>query len=59
MKTSPRLGIVPLAKAPAQLNLKPMWGDAAYRGTVAESGGPVKGGEYERLANALADFNDD
>jgi hypothetical protein len=42
-----------------QLNLKPMWGDAAYRGTVAESGGPVKGGEYERLANALADFNDD
>jgi len=42
-----------------QLNLKPMWGDAAYRGTWAELGRPMKDGEYERLANALAEFKDD
>ena len=35
-----------------------MWGDAAYRGTWAELGQPMKDGAYERLANALAEFKD-
>ena len=39
-------------------DLKPMWGDAAYRGTWAELGQPMKDGAYERLANALAEFKD-
>ena len=42
-----------------QLSLKPMWGDAALRGTWSELGQPMKGGVYERLANALAEFKDD
>jgi hypothetical protein len=42
-----------------QLNLGPIWGDAAFRGTLAEQGRPMKGDAYERLANALAEFKDD
>jgi hypothetical protein len=42
-----------------QLNLGPISGVAAFRGTLAEGGGPMKDGEYERLANALAEFKDD
>ncbi len=41
-----------------QLNLGPISSVAAYRGTLAEGGGPMKDGEYERLANALAEFKD-
>jgi hypothetical protein len=42
-----------------QLNLGPISGVAAFRGTLAEGGGPMKDGEYERLVNALAEFKDD
>ena len=42
-----------------QLNLKPMGGEAVFKGTLAEGGRPMKDGEYERLANALAEFKDD
>ena len=42
-----------------QLNLGPISSVAAYRGTLAEGGGAMKDGEYDRLANALAEFKDD
>ena len=42
-----------------QLNLGPLSSVAVYRGTLAEGGGAMKDGEYERLANALVEFKDD
>jgi hypothetical protein len=36
-----------------------MWGAEAFKGTLAEGGQTMKDGEYERLANALAEFKDD
>jgi hypothetical protein len=42
-----------------QLNLKPMWGDAVYKGLLAEGGQPIKGSAYEPLAKVLAEFKDD
>jgi TIR domain len=42
-----------------QLSLDPLSAGAAYGGTKAEGGRPIKDGEYERLANALAEFKDD
>jgi|HubBroStandDraft_4_1064222.scaffolds.fasta_scaffold413357_2 hypothetical protein len=41
-----------------QLNLDPLSAGAAYGGTKAEGGRPMKDGAYERLANALAEFKD-
>ena len=38
---------------------QPTWGDAVFRGTLAEGGQPMKGSAYERLTNALAEFKDD
>ena len=43
-----------------QLNLDaPMSPSAVYKGSLAERGQAIKDGEYERLANALAEFKDD
>ena len=40
------------------LNLKPMWADAVYRGTLVQQGASGIG-SYEGLAKALLEFKDD
>jgi hypothetical protein len=42
-----------------QLDLGPISDVAAFRGTLAESGGAMKDGEYEHLVKALTEFKDD